>query len=338
MEQVKINNNAESRLVVITAFSGASLINIAGPADVFAYASKIIGERYGIKNAYEVVLSSYNGETVLTTASGIKLVSAGAVMDINRPIDTLVISSLTPALRNVAKDKFYDWIASAYPNIRRVCSVCLGALALGRAGLLKNRRATTHWHYCKRMQAELTDTRVDYGPFYVKDGNIYTSGGVSSGIDLALALVEEDYGREIALAAARQLVIYLKRPGSQAQFGELPPMTDDGEGLINKLGPWMMDNLNGDLSVERLAEETAMSPRNFARVFTRQTGETPAKFVEKMRVEAARKMLEDTDVSIEQIADDCGLGGLVSMRRVFLRRLNLTPSDYRRMFKTSLAG
>lgn len=337
MEQIKMKNN-ESKLVVITAFSGASLITIAGPSDVFAYASIILKEQRGIEKAYEIILASADEESELTAASGIKLLSAGPVMNIKRPIDTLIVASLTPRLRNVTEDKFYDWIASAYPEIRRVGSVCLGALALGRAGLLKKRRATTHWHYCKKMQAEFPDTHVEYGPFYVKDGNVFTSGGVSSGFDLALALVEEDYGREIALSVARRLVVFLKRPGSQIQFGELPAAAGNGEGLLNKLGRWMTENISADLSVERLAEQSAMSPRNFARVFTRQLGETPAKFVERMRLEAARKMLEDTDLAIEQIAEECGLGGLVSMRRVFLRHLNLTPSDYRRMFKTSLAG
>lgn len=176
---------------------------------------------------------------------------------------------------------------------------------------------------------------VNSDPFFTGDGFIYTSAGVSSGIDLALAMVEQDYSKDIAIRVARKLVFYLSRPGFQAQFGNLLPAYES-EHIGKRTQNWLSEHLHEKLDVARIADHMNMSTRNFTRVFHRETGMPPARFVEKLRIEAARKYLEDTDMSLEQIAEQCGLGGLVSMRRTFLRHLNTTPSDYRRAFKTSL--
>jgi transcriptional regulator GlxA family with amidase domain len=260
-------------------------------------------------------------------------------MEINTAIDTLLIagSNNIQHLDDPDYKDFYAWLSAINQHTRRVGSICAGAFALAKAGLLNGKRATTHWDRSELLQKNFPLIEVDSNPFYVNDGKIYTSGGVSSGIDLALALLEEDYGKEIAMQVARRLVFYLNRPGFQVQFGNLLPAYDHPN-IAEKLRPWMIEHLHEPLDILRLANHINMSPRNFTRVFHKQTGMPPAKYVEKLRVEAARKYLEDTNVSLEQIATKCGLGGLVSMRRTFLRHLMITPSDYRRAFRTSLAN
>jgi len=178
--------------------------------------------------------------------------------------------------------------------------------------------------------------KVDTDPFFTHDSNIYTSGGVASGIDLALAMIEEDHGRDVALQIARKLVLQLKRPGYQSQFSTLLAVHSMENSIGGKLYSWMVRHLAEDLSAACLAQRSNMSVRNFARVFLKETGLTPAKFVEKVRVEVARRYLEDSDMSMDQIAGKCGLGGLISMRRTFMRHMSISPSDYRRSFRTSL--
>ncbi|MBS1605733.1 MAG: helix-turn-helix domain-containing protein, partial [Bacteroidetes bacterium] len=232
--------------------------------------------------------------------------------------------------------EFYAWLSTMEAReTRRIGSVCGGAFVLAKAGLLNGRRATTHWDLCERLKSNYPDVKVDANAFYTQDGPIYTSGGVTSGIDLALALVEQDHGREIAGEIARKLVVFLSRPGCQTQFGNLLPLFESGS-LAERIRPWLSEHLHERLDVVRMAAQLSMSPRNFTRVFHKQTGCPPAKYVEKLRVESARKYLEDTDISLERIAERCGLGGLVSMRRSFLRTLKTTPSDYRSAFRGSM--
>jgi transcriptional regulator GlxA family with amidase domain len=218
------------------------------------------------------------------------------------------------------------------PNVRRIGSVCSGAFILAEAGLLDGRRATTHWGWCKELAQRYPRVKVDPDPIFVRDGSIYTSAGVTAGMDLALALVEEDHGRELALRVARQLVLFLRRPGGQSQFSaQLAVQAADREPL-RELQAWIADHLNQDLSVEALADRVAMSPRNFARVFSREVGVTPARFVEQARVEAARRRLEESAHGVDAIASQCGFGTAESMRRAFLRRLHVPPSAYRHRF------
>ncbi|NOW96141.1 transcriptional regulator GlxA family with amidase domain [Mucilaginibacter sp. SG564] len=257
-------------------------------------------------------------------------------MEIKTPIDTLIVAGNDfQALKNPEYDDFFNWLSSLNENnTRRIGSVCGGAFALARAGILNGRKATTHWDLSKRLKKDYPLIDVDSSAFLTTDGHIYTSGGVTSGIDLALALVEEDHGKDIAIQVARKLVFYLNRPGFQVQFANLLPVYESSN-IASKLQNWFMENLHEPLDVVRIANHLNMSPRNFTRVFHKQTGVPPAKFIEKLRVETARKYLEDSNMSIEGIAEKCGLGGLVSMRRTFLRHLMTTPSDYRRTFRTS---
>jgi transcriptional regulator GlxA family with amidase domain len=333
------SSEADSHLtkkkVVIVAMSGNTLLNFAGPADVFTYADKCLP---GSVAGYDVVIASPTAvRKKVKTSSGMEIHCQCCVSDITTPIDTLIIAGNDFAeLNNPANSDFYKWLSEVTEhNIRRVASICGGVFSLAKAGLLNGRKATTHWDLSERLKKSYPLVHVDSNAFFTNDGNIYTSGGVSSGIDLALALVEEDHGKDIAITVARKLVFYLSRPGFQTQFGNLLPVYESSN-IAEKLKSWFTEHLHEPLDLVRIAGHLNMSTRNFTRVFHKQTGIPPAKFIEKLRVETARKYLEDTDISLEKIAERCGLGNLISMRRTFLRHLMTTPSDYRRAFRTSL--
>ncbi len=330
------HGHPEKKRVVIVTISNNMLILFAGPADVFYSANRFLQAR-GIPGGYEVVIAAATPDKKIDTGTGMSMVCDQAVMDINTPIDTLIIGghdareASQPALC-----PFYDWLATRNEhNTRRIASICGGAFALAKAGMLNGRKATTHWFHAERLNKEYPEIQVNSDPLYTQDGHVYTSGGGSSGIDLAIAMVEQDFGKAIASSVAKRLVFYMNRPGYQSQFGNLLP-TYEPQHIAQKAQTWLSEHLHEKLDVNQVAEYMNMSTRNFTRVFTKQTGMPPAKFIEKLRVEAARKYLEDTDISLERIAELCGLGGLVSMRRTFLRHLMTTPSDYRRSFRTSL--
>jgi transcriptional regulator GlxA family with amidase domain len=324
------------KLIVIVPMPGTYMLDIAGPLDIFTAADRILNQTAATTDTgYEILLASPLNTKKIATNSGIEMNCTLKVDEIDRPIDTLIVAGFS--IRQLESGRhFCNWLRETYPEMRRIGSVCIGTYALAEAGILDGKQATTHWEFSQDFQRRYPDIRVDTNPFYTRDGNVYTSGGVASGIDLALALVEEDYGRDIALAAARKLVLYLKRTGYQSQFSTLLQMHAMENSIASKLQPWMMQHMQDDLTVEELAVHSNMSLRNFNRVFQKETGMTPAKFVEKLRIEMARKYLEDSDLSMEQIAEKCGLGGVVSMRRTFMRHMMVSPSDYRRTFRTSL--
>lgn len=310
---------------------GIFLLDLAGPSDVFAAADKILNGNGG----YDILLASPVNSKKINTKPGIEVICQATVSTITQPIDTVIIAGFSwPLLEN--GERFFQWLKGIYPTINRIGSVCVGAYALAEAGILNGKKATTHWEYSQQFQQRYPLVQVDTDPFFTRDTNVYTSGGVSSGIDLALALVEEDHGRDVALQVARKLILHLKRPGYQSQFSKVLEIHRLENSIGGKLYAWMIKHLADDLSIENLAEHSNMSVRNFARVFQKETGITPAKFVEKVRVEVARRYLEDSDLSIDQIGAKCGLGGLISMRRTFIRHMNISPSDYRRTFRTSL--
>jgi transcriptional regulator GlxA family with amidase domain len=328
-------NAAGKKLVVIVAMNGHMLLDFAGPADVFNSTNKLL-ESTNDMEGYEILVVSPTADKCVINSVGIEIKCAYSIMDLQTPVDTLLIagSNNLQYHDDPIYDDFYKWLAAANNCSRRIGSICAGAFALAKAGLLDGRRATTHWDRSNLLQKNYPLIHVDSNPFYVSDGHIYTSGGVSSGIDLALALVEEDYGKAIAIQVARRLVVYLNRPGYQVQFGSLLESGNTYK-IADTLQSWIVGRLNEPLDTMRLANQANMSLRNFTRVFTKQTGIPPAKYIEKVRVEATRKYLEDTDLSLETIAEKCGLGSLVSMRRTFLRHLMITPSDYRRAFRSS---
>jgi transcriptional regulator GlxA family with amidase domain len=338
-QQPERSKRMTKKKVVLVAMPGAHLLDVAGPGDVFALATKAVSAVYGSDAmGYEIILASGGRTKQVMTGTGIPLTCTLRVTDIDFAVDTLLIGGMSFAMSTQVHPGMSDWLRNHRKNIRRAGSICVGAFMLAKAGLLDNKKATTHWEYCEKLQYDYPQIEVDSNPFFVKDGSVYTSGGLTSGMDLALALVEEDLGREIAQAVARKLVLHLRRPGTQTQYGlSLPPLELTSH-LVGTLHPWLHERLSQPLQVEDLAAQANMSVRNFSRVFYKETGLTPAKYLEKMRLDTARKFLSETDLSINEIADRCGLGGVVSMRRVFLRHLQITPNHYRNHFRSTLVN
>ena len=326
----------EKKRVVIVAMTGSTLLYFAGPADVFHHANKYLHD-CGIENGYDVLIVTPTASRQVETETGITINCKFSAMDVNDTIDTLIIAGNDFSDEAQAiMGEFYEWLSTRNEsNTRRIVSICGGAFALAKAGILDGYNATTHWAIADRLQKSYPAVKVNSNSFYTNnDGYVFTSAGVTTGIDLAIALVEKDFGKDIAIRVARRLVFYLNRPGLQSQFGSLIPDYEQ-QHLAKRTQNWLTEHLHEKLDVNQVAEHLNMSTRNFTRVFTKQTGMPPARFIEKLRVEKARKYLEDTDTAIERIAELCGLGGLVNMRRTFLRHLMTTPSDYRRAFQTS---
>jgi transcriptional regulator GlxA family with amidase domain len=324
------------RSIAIVAFDRVQLLDVAGPLQAFATANDIDSfRRYrdGFRRQpalYRLAVVCREGGQVATSC-GLPIIAEPFDALRGEVIDTLIVAGgfgINQALRDRG---FVRWIAARACRARRICSVCTGAFALAEAGLLDGRRAVTHWGRCAALAARYPRVRVETDPIFVRDGNIWTSAGITAGIDLALALIEQDHGRSAALEVARQLVVFLKRPGGQSQFSALLA-AQAADGDFGGLQSWILENLVGDLSVERLAEKAGMSPRNFARVFVQRTGTTPAKAVERMRVEAARRALEDTAAPLSVVACRCGFQTEERMRRSFVRHLGTAPRQYRQRF------
>lgn len=329
----------ESRLIVFVIMPGALLLDLAGPLDVFTTAHALLQPTgASLQPGYEVLVAAPGQTKQVRSNLGLEITCPVCVTDIEQPIDTLLLVGFSPTHPAEMHEPFYAWLRQVEPRVRRIGSVCVGAFALAQAGLLAGKKVTTHWEFCDRLQAAFPALQVVPSLFYAQDGKIYTSGGVSSGMDLALALVEEDYGRKLAGQVARKLVLYPKRPGNQLQFGSVLPTCTLAHPLVAQLRPWIMAHLDADLSVAHLAAQLHLSERTFARTFTQATGITPAKFVEKLRVEAAQRYLEDTDFILEAVGAKCGFASAGTLHRVFQRHLGATPGDYRATFRTTLTA
>jgi transcriptional regulator GlxA family with amidase domain len=260
--------------------------------------------------------------------------ATGSIFDVTGPVDTLMITGGRDMDERTYDDALLDQIRQLASKARRVTSICTGAFPLAASGLLDGRRATTHWTACEQLQATYPKVTVEPDAIYVHDSNVWTSAGVTAGIDLALALVADDHGRQAAATIARQLVVYLRRSGGQAQFSALlAAQTADSE-PVRDLLTWLPDHLTNDLSVPAMARQVNLSERQFSRVFRAEVGSTPADHVEAARVEAACRLLESTHGSIDHVAKICGFGAPETMNRAFRRRLNTTPGDHRRHFST----
>ncbi len=320
--------------VAILGFPDAQLLDIAGPAQVFASASELVEGRDA--PAYRVtVVSRHGGEIV--TSSGVGLSSISFPDAAVRSFDT-VIASGGRGVEAAAEDAAtVDWLRAQATASRRACSVCTGAFLLAAAGVLAGKRAATHWQYCDTLSARYPDIRVEGDPIFIQDGGVWTSAGVTAGIDLSLALVEADFGRRLALQTAQRLVVFMQRPGGQSQFSSTLAAQLSDTGDFAELHAWMADNLSADLRVERLAERAGMSPRTFARLYRDRTGMTPAKVVAALRVEAARRLLEETALPVGQVALRCGFGEEERMRRAFVTRLGVAPGRYRQRFSMEAA-
>lgn len=322
---------APTRRVVMAAYDGAEVLDITGPLSVFTAANALLGKLDTPQRLYSIEIAGAARDAALRTCSGIRLLADAAWQDC-LGMDTLLVAG-GPAAEH-GPQALVDWLRLAAPTARRVGSICTGAFLLARAGLLESRRATTHWLRVEQLQKLYPNIAVQGDALHIKDGQIYTSAGVTAGIDLALALLEEDCGRALALNVARVMVVYLKRPGGQSQFSTaLFSQFQDGGTLAATL-QWLRENHHQELSNEDLAAHASMSLRNFARVFKRETGTTPAQFLEGIRLEAAVKRLEETCQSLETIARECGFQSGERFRLAFARRFKITPGQYRNRFQT----
>lgn len=333
-----------SRRIGLVGIPGGQSLDLVGALEVFSTANQIseqaarsAGRASGAPPYKVELLARKLG--ALTLSSGLRLMPDRRCESVSGRLDTLLVAGGPPAaLKAAMDDKFLRWLRRMEPRTRRLGSVCTGAFFLAEAGLLDGRRATTHWAAAERLARYYPAIDVEPDAIFLQDGHIYTSAGVSAGMDLALALVEEDLGRRVALATARQLVLFLKRPGGQSQFStQLESQTRASEAPDNlvELADWILDHLDADLAVAALASRAAMSERNFARVFRRNFGVTPAKFVERARVERARLLLEEESQTLDQVACDAGFGSTERMRRSFARQLRVVPDQYRRHFESA---
>jgi transcriptional regulator GlxA family with amidase domain len=312
--------------IAILAFPRFQLLDVTGPADVFAEASRQLGQP-----AYEVQLISAT-KGLLASSSGLRLAVDATVPGYARPIDTLLVAG-SPDVRDMACGaQLRTWLRRRARTARRYGSVCTGAFVLGDAGLLDGKRVATHWNCAARLASSFPSARVEADAIYVKDGKLLTSAGVTAGMDLALAMVEDDHGRELALRVARELVLFLKRPGGQSQFSAHLQAQSAERSTVSGVQDYVLAHLRGDLSVPALASRAGMSGRTFARVFRNETGTTPAEFVEQARMDAARRMAEESDVPAKRLAAAVGYSNVDGFRRAFARRLGVGIAEYRKRF------
>lgn len=325
------------RSVVFLAAPGTQILDVTGPYQVFVRAAEAYMRKHPKEVApYQVFLASTTRSKIIPTNCGLSLIATDTLRTLRTPIDTLLVAGGTGAESGSQDERLLAWLKRNARRVRRLGSICTGAFMLASAGLLDGKRTATHWKWAQELACRFSNVTVDPEPIFIRDGNTYTSAGVLAGMDLALALVKEDLGSPIALEVARELVMFLRRPGGQAQFSTALALQSSDREQIEELCSWAADHLTADLRVESLAAKAHMSPRNFARTFIKDAGVTPARFVERIRVEAARRRLEESSDTLAKIASDCGFGSLLSLQRAFLRMLGATPSEYRERFSDAV--
>jgi transcriptional regulator GlxA family with amidase domain len=310
------------RTVAIIVFDGVQSLDVTGPLEVFAHAG-----------GYEITTASPGGRSV-RTSSGLRLAPDTSLHEVTSPPDLLIVPGGHGARRR--DPEVVAWLRRHAREAGRLASICTGAFLLAEAGLLTGRRVTTHWAHCGELADQYPDISVDPEPVFIKDGNLATSAGITAGIDLALAMVEDDLGRDAALAVARALVVFLRRPGSQAQFSAQLSAQVAERAPLREVQQWIAEHPAADLSVEALAGRVSLSLRHFARAFAAETGMSPGRYVGRVRIEAARRRLEDTAEGIEETARACGYGTPEAMRRAFVRTLGVSPAEYRRRFRPAV--
>jgi transcriptional regulator GlxA family with amidase domain len=310
-------------------------VDVIGPLEAFGIASRMLEESTG-SPGYQTELVTNATDLSLPTSSGVRIQAHRHYSQVQGQgkdkVDTLLIAG-GAGTRGPRDPALLEWLCRIASQAHRVCSICTGAILLADAGLLYGKRATTHWRFVTSFARQHPGVAWDPNPIFVRDGNIYTSAGITAGMDLSLALIEEDYGSALALDVARHMVIFLRRPGSQAQFSVALSAQAAERKSLKELQVWIAESLAKDLSVEALAAHVAMSKRNFARVFVRELGQTPARYVEQVRIEAARAQLASSDESVDQIAMRCGFSSAELLRRSFVRQFKIAPSEYRKHFQ-----
>lgn len=314
------------RHILVLAVEGVQSLDVLGPIETFEYADRQVPGSYRI----EVVGPGTDG--YITTSSGVRL-GVAPLPDPPPRHDTLVVAGGEGARRSVDDDALAAWITRASRRARRTTSVCTGAYLLAAAGILDGRRATTHWAFCEGLRERYPAVELDPDPVFVRDGDIWTSAGVTAGMDLALALVEDDLGAEVALQVARMLVVFLKRPGGQSQFSGVLAAQQASRPALRELQTWIAAHLDEELSVAALADRAHLSERSFARAFRAEVGQTPAAYVETLRVERARALLEDGAESLEAVTRAAGFTSTEVLRRAFHRRVGVSPAAYRERFR-----
>ncbi len=317
-----------TRVIEVLAYPSVQLLDVTGPVQVFASANDFATEA-GATPPYELYVIAQAGRSV-TASAGVGL-AAGPLPAVGAPLDTLMIAGGQGVDAAAADPALVDWVRQRAKDARRVASVCTGAFLLAASGVLDGKRATTHWSLCAELARRFPAIRVEPDPIFVHDGSIWTSAGVTAGIDLALALVEEDLGRAAALAVARYLVVFLKRPGGQAQFSTALAL-QAAEDKFGALHDWISEHLAEDISLPVLARQAGMSERSFSRHYAEATGLTPGRAIEQLRVEAARRLLLESRLPVKRISQRCGFGSEETMRRSFIRLLAVSPQDYRSRF------
>jgi transcriptional regulator GlxA family with amidase domain len=327
----RMERTRSPREVAIVVYPGVQSLDVTGPLEVFAGARALIDAEARPERPYRVRILSRDGAP-LTTSSGLTLVPDAALREAPARIDTLVVAGGAGSRAALADAALIKWLARAAAGARRTASVCTGAFLLAEAGLLDGRSATTHWASAAELARRYPRVRVDADPIFLRDHAVWTSAGVTAGMDLALALVEEDLDRDAALLIARHLVLFLRRPGNQSQFSATLSAQEPHREPLREAQRLVVEQISGEHSVDAMAARAHMSPRHFARAFRAETGVTPARYVERVRLEAARRQLEDSSDPIAVVAADCGFGTPETMRRAFLRALEVGPAEYRRRF------
>jgi transcriptional regulator GlxA family with amidase domain len=326
-----IASSSTTKRVLFVSYEGVQGLDLTGPYEVFAGASALAQAKGAKAPPYRIEVVAPSARA-FRASSGLQIKPDSDFASCRGAIDTLVVAGGFGAHTAVDDKPLVDWIREAAGRSRRVTSVCSGSFLLAEAGLLDGKSATTHWSSCDELARRYPEVEVESDSIYVRDGETWTSAGVTAGMDLALAMVEEDLGRDIALEVARWLVVFVQRPGGQSQFSSHMTAQRAERRPLRELQAWIADNLDADLRVEALAERVHMSTRNFARAFSREVGLTPAAYVEAVRIERAKQWLEEGREPVSSVALRCGFGTAETMRRAFGRRVGVAPSDYRQRF------
>jgi transcriptional regulator GlxA family with amidase domain len=315
------------RHIVVLVYPNVMAMDVCGPMEAFATANF-----YANRDLYRLSIAAVTTDPVKTSI-GFCIIPNYALADLQGPIDTLLIAGGHGYVAAFRDRALTDWLREAAPRARRHGSICTGAFPLAASGLLDGKRATTHWSLASSFAREFPSTKLEVDSIFVRDGQTYTSAGVSAGIDLALAMIEEDHGRTLALRVARSLVVFLKRPGGQSQFSTHLQAQFSSVPAIRKAQEWALAHLSEDLSVKTLAAHVGMSERNFRRSFVDELRETPRQYVERIRLDEAKRKIEDTDLSAQAVARQCGFGTVYSLRRAIVRHLGVSPQWYRARFQ-----